>query len=146
MEEDRLRDSDRSGEKGRLALAGLSDAQEDGFLLLPALVPFPQLSSSSPQHICVVTETYLPEINGVALTLANLLKGLIARGHRVSVVHPKQRNQPASNELRQDSYSDAIRSGVTVTRLPRFAIRSARATAPAANLEGSPSCRRIHRN
>ena len=109
MDDDRLCDGDRSDEKGRLAPIGLSSAQRKSFLPRPALVPFPQLSSSSPQHICVVTETYLPEINGVALTLANLLKGLIARGHRVSVVHPKQRNQPASNELRQDSYSDAIR-------------------------------------
>src|SRR5262247_3147178 len=42
------------------------------------------------QHICVVTETYPPEVNGVALTLAHLVKGLRARGHAVSVVRPRQ--------------------------------------------------------
>ena len=43
------------------------------------------------RHICFVTETYAPEVNGVALTLARLVKGLLARGHRVSVIRPRQR-------------------------------------------------------
>jgi len=43
------------------------------------------------RHICVVTETYPPEINGVAGTLVRLVQGLRARGHVVSVVRPRQR-------------------------------------------------------
>jgi len=46
---------------------------------------------SKHQHICIVSETYPPEINGVALTLARLVEGLRARGHVVSVVRPQQR-------------------------------------------------------
>jgi glycosyltransferase involved in cell wall biosynthesis len=46
--------------------------------------------ASEPRRICVVTETYPPEINGVALTLARLVEGLRARGHLVSVVRPRQ--------------------------------------------------------
>jgi glycosyltransferase involved in cell wall biosynthesis len=46
---------------------------------------------SNRRHICIVTETYPPEINGVSLTLAHLVKGLIALGHRVSLVRPRQR-------------------------------------------------------
>ena len=41
-------------------------------------------------HICVVTETYPPEINGVAMTLHRLVKGLIERNHHVSLVRPRQ--------------------------------------------------------
>jgi glycosyltransferase involved in cell wall biosynthesis len=41
-------------------------------------------------HVCVVTETNPPEINGVALTVARLVNGLRARGHAVSVVRPRQ--------------------------------------------------------
>jgi glycosyltransferase involved in cell wall biosynthesis len=52
----------------------------------------------TPHHICVVTETYPPEINGVAITLSRLVSGLRALGNRVSVVHPKQRSQTASLE------------------------------------------------
>jgi hypothetical protein len=41
-------------------------------------------------HICFVTETYAPEINGVALTLARLVKGLAGRGSKISIVRPYQ--------------------------------------------------------
>jgi len=46
-----------------------------------------------PDHlrdVCVVTETYAPEVNGVALTLGHLVEGLRARGHAVSIVRPRQ--------------------------------------------------------
>ena len=46
--------------------------------------------NTDPRRICLVTETYPPEINGVALTLARLADGLRARGHAVSVVRPRQ--------------------------------------------------------
>ncbi len=41
-------------------------------------------------HVCIVTETYAPEINGVASTLARLASGMRARGHTVSLVRPRQ--------------------------------------------------------
>jgi glycosyltransferase involved in cell wall biosynthesis len=41
-------------------------------------------------HVCLVTETYPPEINGVASTLAQLASGMRARGHTVSLVRPRQ--------------------------------------------------------
>jgi glycosyltransferase involved in cell wall biosynthesis len=47
---------------------------------------------NSTRHICVVTETYPPEVNGVALTLGHLVKGLRQRGHHVSIIRPHQAN------------------------------------------------------
>ena len=41
-------------------------------------------------HVCIVTETYPPEINGVALTLTQLVSGMRDRGHDVSLVRPRQ--------------------------------------------------------
>jgi len=38
----------------------------------------------------IVTETYPPEVNGVALTVQGLEQGLRARGHSVGVVRPRQ--------------------------------------------------------
>ncbi|PPU75575.1 MULTISPECIES: glycosyltransferase family 4 protein [Xanthomonas] len=38
----------------------------------------------------IVTETYPPEVNGVALTVHGLETGLRARGHQVDVVRPRQ--------------------------------------------------------
>ncbi|BAL25690.1 glycosyltransferase family 1 protein [Azoarcus sp. KH32C] len=41
-------------------------------------------------RIALVTETWAPEVNGVAMTLGRMVDGLIARGHRVQLVRPKQ--------------------------------------------------------
>ncbi|NUS37857.1 MAG: glycosyltransferase family 1 protein [Lysobacter sp.] len=41
-------------------------------------------------HYAVVTETWPPEVNGVALTVQSLEQGLRGRGHQVSVVRPRQ--------------------------------------------------------
>ncbi|PYN59074.1 MAG: hypothetical protein DMD90_29940, partial [Candidatus Rokuibacteriota bacterium] len=50
----------------------------------------PALAPRSRRRVCVVSETYPPEINGVAMTLARLVDGLRGRGHAVSVVRPRQ--------------------------------------------------------
>ena len=55
-----------------------------------------QQNTSKPKHICIVTETYPPEINGVALTLARLVDGLLSQGHTVSVVRPHQKTSDGS--------------------------------------------------
>ncbi|MGL1833234.1 glycosyltransferase family 4 protein [Rhodocyclaceae bacterium SMB388] len=40
--------------------------------------------------VAVVTETYPPEINGVAMTLKRMIDGLMQRGHRVQLIRPRQ--------------------------------------------------------
>src|SRR5208283_4709616 len=107
MDENRLRE-DRSELAVRRALIGFSSTDEGRPPMHPTLEPSSRSAASSPQHICVVTETYPPEINGVALTLANLVKGLLARGHTVSVVHPGPHNASSSNEIGPRSYSEPI--------------------------------------
>lgn len=41
-------------------------------------------------RICIVTETFPPEVNGVAMTLGRIVEGLLRRGHAVQVVRPRQ--------------------------------------------------------
>lgn len=41
-------------------------------------------------EIAIVTETYPPEINGVANTMLHLAEGLAARGHGIQLVRPRQ--------------------------------------------------------
>ena len=53
-------------------------------------------------HITLITETFPPEINGVANTLGRLCDGLRARGHRVELVRPRQ------SADRQSSSDDAL--------------------------------------
>ena len=40
--------------------------------------------------LALVTETYPPEINGVAMTLSTLVDGLERRGHHIQIVRPRQ--------------------------------------------------------
>lgn len=42
--------------------------------------------------ISLITETFPPEVNGVALTLFNLVSGLKERGHEIQVIRPKQKD------------------------------------------------------
>jgi hypothetical protein len=39
--------------------------------------------------IALVTDTFLPEINGVTTVLATMHRGLVARGHDVRIVAPR---------------------------------------------------------
>jgi glycosyltransferase involved in cell wall biosynthesis len=43
-----------------------------------------------PLSVAVVTETYPPEVNGVAVTLQRMLEGLSARSHRIQLVRLRQ--------------------------------------------------------
>ncbi|KKA07622.1 glycoside hydrolase [Pseudomonas ogarae] len=45
---------------------------------------------TTPLHITLITETFPPEINGVANTLGRLYDGLRARGHQVELIRPRQ--------------------------------------------------------
>jgi glycosyltransferase involved in cell wall biosynthesis len=90
----------------------------------------------NPRHICVITETYPPEVNGVAFTLAHLVDGLSARGHAVSVVRPRQ----------QASDRPDCRCSPSVTLVPSLPFpwyRELQVGIPAGGLLGS--CWRRHR-
>ena len=50
--------------------------------------------STAPLQITLISETYPPEINGVANTLGRLVEGLRRRGHRVQLVRPRQAADP----------------------------------------------------
>ena len=50
----------------------------------------PTKSEARHRRLCVITETFQPEVNGVAHTLARLTEGLKAKGHSVSVIRPTQ--------------------------------------------------------
>ena len=78
------------------------------------------------QHICIVSETYAPEINGVALTLARLTEGLRTAGCRVSIVRPRQRTV--------DPPGDAFDSLTLVRGVPFPGRRGIQFGLPAADL------------
>jgi glycosyltransferase involved in cell wall biosynthesis len=64
-------------------------------------------------RIGIISETYPPEINGVALTVHSLATGLAARGHQVDLIRPRQ-PQPHQDEPGIDVLS------VRGSALPRY--------------------------
>ncbi len=46
--------------------------------------------SDAPLRVALVSETYPPEVNGVAMTLGRMVDGLRRRGHSVHLVRPRQ--------------------------------------------------------
>ena len=79
--------------------------------------------------LALVTETYPPEVNGVAMTLSRLVTGLRSCGHEVEVVRPRQAKEaPGSEPTGGDwlvpgmaiPFYDSLRIGLpSVSRLER---------------------------
>ena len=52
----------------------------------------------APMRIAVVTETWPPEVNGVALTLSKLIHLLNQRNHTIQLIRPKQDKHDAGSD------------------------------------------------
>ena len=68
----------------------------------------------------IVTETYPPEVNGVALTVQALEQGLRARDHEVSVVRPRQETDGSAGGGTASDRADASTLLVRGAGLPRY--------------------------
>lgn len=66
-------------------------------------------------RIALVTETYPPEVNGVAMTLRCMVDGLIARGHRVQLIRPRQ--SAVDEPLSEAAFDEVLARG---WKLPRY--------------------------
>jgi glycosyltransferase involved in cell wall biosynthesis len=65
-------------------------------------------------HIAMVTETYPPEVNGVARTVALMAEGLRALGHSIQLVRPRQGGADAA--LASANYQELLRPGIPIPR------------------------------
>lgn len=65
-------------------------------------------------RVAVVTETYPPEVNGVAMTTGRLVDGMLRLGHQVQLVRPRQGHgdQPAS----ADGLEEVLSRGLPIPR------------------------------
>lgn len=66
----------------------------------------------------MVTETYPPEVNGVARTMQRMVEGLRARGHAIQLVRPRQGacDQPLVN----GSLHEVLGRGIAIPRYPQL--------------------------
>ena len=69
-------------------------------------------------RIAVVTETYPPEVNGVAITLAQLIAALQRRSHDVQLIRPRQAGSVGSN--REPRAAEVLMRGLPVPNYPQL--------------------------
>lgn len=68
-----------------------------------------------PLRIAVVTETYPPEINGVAMTISRMVEGLRQR-HVVELIRPRQ--HPQDYARNESSLQEVLATGLPIPRYP----------------------------
>ena len=69
-------------------------------------------------RIAMVTETYPPEVNGVARTVKEMVEGLRRRGHSIQLVRPRQNG--ADRPLLDGSLREVLGRGVAIPRYPQL--------------------------
>lgn len=69
-------------------------------------------------RIAVVTETWPPEVNGVAVTLSKLIQHLGKRQHTIQLIRPRQDKHDAGVE--QTGWSELLLRGLPIPRYPQL--------------------------
>jgi len=69
-------------------------------------------------RIAVVTETWPPEVNGVAVTLAKLVQGLSHRNHDVQLIRPRQAK--SDSNLGDSNLEEVLMRGMPIPRYPEL--------------------------
>ena len=69
-------------------------------------------------RIAIVTETYPPEVNGVAATISCVVEGLRARQHQVQLVRPRQHAVDAGDPGAEEP--DVLLRGLPIPRYPHL--------------------------
>jgi glycosyltransferase involved in cell wall biosynthesis len=69
-------------------------------------------------RVAVVTETWPPEVNGVAATSARVVAELRDRGHELQVIRPRQNHEDGAAE--EPGYAEVLMRGLPIPRYPQL--------------------------
>ena len=77
-------------------------------------------------RVAIITETWPPEINGVALTVQSLARGLASLGHSIELVRPRQ--DGIADEASAVEFEELLLPGAALPRYPglRFGLPAQR--------------------
>jgi len=67
-------------------------------------------------RIAFVTETYPPEVNGVAMTVARLVDGMHERNHDIQLIRPRQNGSDAATS--SERFDEELVLGLPIPRYP----------------------------
>ena len=82
---------------------------QDDNLILDQLV-----SAKRQLRLAIITETYLPEINGVAMTTGRMVSALQQQGHWIELVRPKQHAGDIGSD--NDALEEVLQQGIPIPR------------------------------
>ena len=77
-------------------------------------------------RIAMLTETYPPEVNGVARTVGLMAESLVRRGHSIQIVRPRQQHDAqagltrAANAVNAEGCSELLARGFPLPRYPQL--------------------------
>jgi glycosyltransferase involved in cell wall biosynthesis len=74
------------------------------------------MNAAASLHLALVTETFPPEVNGVAMTVGRMVDGLMRRGHRIDLVRPRQ--LPGEPPRDDHSMRELLVRGLALPRYP----------------------------
>lgn len=77
-------------------------------------------SARRSRRIAVVTETYPPEVNGVAMSIARIVDGLQRRSHELQLVRPRQRHVEPELPPRSARLQELLTAGWPIPRYPNL--------------------------
>lgn len=69
-------------------------------------------------RVAVVTETWPPEVNGVAATAARVVAELRDRGHELQVIRPRQHE--TDDAAQEPGYAEVLMRGLPIPRYPQL--------------------------
>lgn len=76
------------------------------------------LPAQRPLRVAMVTETYPPEVNGVAATLARVVEGLRQRGHELQLIRPRQGRADSAGA--EHGFAEMLVRGLPIPRYPQL--------------------------
>ena len=102
-------------------------SSEPNFTAEPKFIAQHLAPPARSMRVAFVTETYPPEVNGVALTMARIVNGIAARHHEIQLVRPRQNAE--NTEQLTDRFHEVFTRGLPIPRYPdlRMGLPSKRA-------------------
>lgn len=69
-------------------------------------------------RLAIVTETYPPEVNGVALSLSRFVEGLCALNHEIQLIRPRQQSDKTA--MPRKELQEVLTSGLPIPNYPNL--------------------------
>ncbi len=86
----------------------------------PNFVAPNEYSAPVPLKVALITETYPPEVNGVAITIGHMVRVLRKRKHHIQLIRPRQHKQDSA--VQEEGYEEILLAGMPIPGYPELKV------------------------